>query len=63
MERSKVQIQFKEIFYEAEVIIGSAGLPSVGNSFKNLLQVTATHVNVTNALNMRSPCRSSMISA
>lgn len=39
MERSKVQVQFTDISYEAEVLIGSAGLPSVGNSFKNLLQV------------------------
>ena len=39
VERSKVQIQFKDINYEAEVLIGSSGLPSVGNSFKKLLQV------------------------
>ena len=39
MERSKVQIQFNDISYEAEVLIGSSGLPSVGNSFKKLFQV------------------------
>lgn len=39
MERSKVQVQFRDISYEAEVLIGSSGLPSVGNSFKKLLQV------------------------
>lgn len=44
MERSKVQVQFKDISYEAEVLIGSAGLPSVGNSFKKLLQVGLFHL-------------------
>ena len=39
VERSKVQIQFRDISYEAEVIIGTSGLPSVSNSFKSLLQV------------------------
>lgn len=39
VERSKVQVQFRDVFYEAEVLIGKSGLPSVGNSFKNLLQV------------------------
>ncbi|KAL0031878.1 hypothetical protein WJX79_002852 [Trebouxia sp. C0005] len=36
LERSKVEIQFTNINYEAEVLIGSSGLPSVSNSFKNL---------------------------
>jgi len=39
LERSKVEIQFTNISYEAEVLIGSAGLPSVSNSFKNLALV------------------------
>ena len=34
-----MQIQFRDISYEAEVLIGASGLPSVSNSFKNLLQV------------------------
>lgn len=34
-----MQIQFNDISYEAEVLIGSSGLPSVGNSFKKLFQV------------------------
>lgn len=49
MERSKVQVQFRDISYEAEVQIGSAGLPSVGNSFKKLLQV--------GLLSCRASCR------
>ena len=39
LERSKVEIQFTNINYEAEVLIGSSGLPSVSNSFKNLALV------------------------
>jgi hypothetical protein len=39
LERSKVEIQFTNINYEAEVLIGSAGLPSVSNSFKKLALV------------------------
>ena len=41
LERSKVAIQFRDINYEAEVLIGSSGLPSVSNSFKNLALVPA----------------------
>ena len=41
LERSKVEIQFTNINYEAEVLIGSSGLPSVSNSFKNLALVLA----------------------
>ncbi|DBA97183.1 TPA: hypothetical protein ACH3X1_014944 [Trebouxia sp. C0004] len=36
LERSRVEIQFTNINYEAEVLIGSSGLPSVSNSFKNI---------------------------
>lgn len=39
LERSKVEIQFTNINYEAEVLVGSAGLPSVSNSFKKLALV------------------------
>ena len=39
MERSKVEVQFTDINYEAEVLVGSAGLPLVSNSFKNLILV------------------------
>jgi len=39
LERSRVEIQFTNINYEAEVLIGSSGLPSVSNSFKNLALV------------------------
>ena len=45
VERSKVQVQFRDISYEAEVLIGSSGLPSVGNSFKKLLQVGVVTAN------------------
>ena len=41
LERSKVAIQFRDINYEAEVLIGSSGLPSVSNSFRNLALVLA----------------------
>ena len=39
MERSKVEVQFRDITFEAEVLVGSAGLPTVGNSFKKLALV------------------------
>lgn len=39
MERSKVEVQFRDINFEAEVLVGSAGLPTVGNSFKKLALV------------------------
>lgn len=34
-----MEIQFTNINYEAEVLVGSAGLPSVSNSFKKLALV------------------------
>ena len=40
VERSRVEVQFRDINYEAEVLIGSAGLPTVGKSLKNLALVT-----------------------
>ena len=47
LERSKVAIQFRDINYEAEVLIGSSGLPSVSNSFKNLALVPANPSELT----------------
>ena len=36
-----MEVQFRDISYEAEVLIGSAGLPTVGKSLKNLALVTS----------------------
>ncbi|KAL0035494.1 hypothetical protein WJX77_008879 [Trebouxia sp. C0004] len=38
VERSRVAVQFRDVNYEAEVLIGSAGLPSVSNTFKTWAQ-------------------------
>lgn len=59
VERSKVQVQFRDISYQAEVLIGSSGLPSVGNSFKKLLQVgvvTAVQVMLRLECHWRATC-------
>ena len=34
-----MEVQFRDINYEAEVLIGSAGLPTVGQSLKKLALV------------------------
>ena len=39
LERSRVAVQFKDVSYEAEVLVGSAGLPSVSNTFRTWVQV------------------------
>ncbi len=39
VERSRVAVQFRDVSYEAEVLVGSAGLPSVSNTFKTWAQV------------------------
>ena len=39
VERSKVEVQFRDLHVQAEVLIGDSGLPTVGNSFKGLLEV------------------------
>lgn len=39
VERSKVEVQFRDLFVQAEVLIGDSGLPTVSNSFKGLLEV------------------------
>lgn len=48
VERSKVEVQFRDLHVQAEVLIGDSGLPTVGNSFKGLLEVkhnmTATNL-------------------
>ncbi|KAL0038217.1 hypothetical protein WJX79_008741 [Trebouxia sp. C0005] len=38
LERSRVAVQFKDVSYEAEVLVGSAGLPSVSNTFRTWVQ-------------------------
>lgn len=42
MERSRVEVQFRDVNYEAEVLLGSAGLPAVSNVFKKLALVELT---------------------
>ena len=39
VERYRVEIRFRDINYDAEVLTGSAGLPSNSNSFKTLALV------------------------
>ena len=39
VERSRVAVQFRDVSFEAEVLVGSAGLPSVSNTFKTWAQV------------------------
>lgn len=40
VEWSRVAVQFRDVSFEAEVLVGSAGLPSVSNTFKTWAQVT-----------------------
>ncbi len=40
VERARVAVQFRDVSFEAEVLVGSAGLPSVSNTFKSWAQVT-----------------------
>lgn len=42
VERSRVEVQFRDVNYEAEVLLGSAGLPAVSNAFKKLALVELT---------------------
>lgn len=39
VERARVAVQFRDVSFEAEVLVGSAGLPSVSNTFKSWAQV------------------------
>ncbi len=39
VERARVAVQFRDVSFEAQVLVGSAGLPSVSNTFKSWAQV------------------------
>ena len=48
-----MEVQFRDVNYDAEVLIGSAGLPSVGNTFKNWAMVKLNSLAIQNTSETR----------
>lgn len=43
VERSKVEVQFRDLQVQAEVLLGDSGLPTVTTSFQNLAEVLSPY--------------------